>query len=355
MAGDNIYEGTTAEDYRQKFELPYKPLLDAGVTFHTSLGNHDDPAQRLSPLFHMNGDRYYTFTRGPVQFFALDSTDMTPEQVLWLQDALAASTAPWKIAYFHHPLYSSGMRHGPDLPLRRAIEPVLVAGGVQVVFSGHEHFYERLEPQRGIQYFISGAGGQLRRGNIRRSTQMAAGFDQDNSFMIVEATRDTLWFESVSRLGDVVDAGTVQRASPLRGSGGLALRAREARALRAGTSPLRGSGGLALRARGASPLRGSEGSHSLAGAFEHDDRGGSTRSTAPGSHEGHDGRHDDHQAGLGWRRAARLINQSIHQSIFNLQSSILSGCEGPRVPSRFAWRRGRRARGRGWARTRPPG
>jgi hypothetical protein len=214
--GDNMYGGQDPSDYERKFVLPYKGLLDAGVMFYGSLGNHDRPAQRFFKLLNMNGERYYTFTRGPAQFFAIDSTLMTQEQLRWLERELVESRASWKIAYFHHPLYSSGRRHGPELVLRGALEPILAAHGVQVVFTGHEHFYERLTMQNGIQHFITGAGGQLRRGNIRRSTQTAAGFDQDNSFMVVELTDDTMWFESVSRVGEIVDAGIVDRKTGIR-------------------------------------------------------------------------------------------------------------------------------------------
>jgi hypothetical protein len=214
--GDNMYGGQDPSDYERKFVLPYKALIDAGVNFYGSLGNHDRPDQRFYKLFNMNGERYYTFIRGPVQFFALDSTLMTQAQLQWLERQLLESSAEWKVAYFHHPLYSSGMRHGPSMVLRGSLEPILAAHGVQVVFTGHEHFYERLTIQNGIQHFITGAGGQLRRGNIRRSSQTAAGFDQDNSFMVVEATADTMWFESVSRLGETVDSGTIDRKTGIK-------------------------------------------------------------------------------------------------------------------------------------------
>ncbi|MCA1583822.1 MAG: metallophosphoesterase [Acidobacteria bacterium] len=214
--GDNIYGGQGVEDMERKFYLPYKPLLDRGVTFHASLGNHDELGQRFYKLFNMGGERYYTFTRGPVQFFALDSTLMTREQLNWLELGLERSTSPWKIAYFHHPLYSSGRRHGPQIVLRGALEPLLGSYGTQVVFAGHEHFYERLTSQRGIQHFIAGSGGQLRKGNIRRSSDTAAGFDTDNAFMVVEVNDDDLYFETISRQGETVDAGVVGRTGGIR-------------------------------------------------------------------------------------------------------------------------------------------
>jgi hypothetical protein len=210
--GDNMYGSQDVSDYERKFVIPYKPLIDAGIRFYASLGNHDERAQVSYPLFNMNGQPYYTFTRGDAQFFALDSTKMTREQLLWLERELAQSTAAWKIAYFHHPIYSSGLRHGPTLVLRTALEPIFGTFGVKVIFTGHEHFYERLHPRYGIQQFITGSGGQLRRNGLRRgSIETAAGNDTDNVFMLVTITGDELRFEAVSRLGAIVDSGLVTR------------------------------------------------------------------------------------------------------------------------------------------------
>ena len=210
--GDNLYGRQRPRDFARKFEEPYGPLLEAGVTFHATLGNHDQAHQKDYRPFNMHGRHYYTFTRGPVQFFALDSTDLTAAQLLWLARELARSTAPWKIGYWHHPLYSSGQRHGSNLDLRRSLEPLLVLGGVQVVFTGHEHFYERLVPQHGVRHFVVGSGGQLRRGNIRVGSPLTAmGFDADNSFLTVEATTDRMYFEAISRTGRIVDSGIIER------------------------------------------------------------------------------------------------------------------------------------------------
>jgi hypothetical protein len=214
--GDNLYGSQDPEDFQRKFVLPYTALLNAKVKFYAALGNHDRPSQRNYELFNMNGERYYTFAQGPAQFFALDSTLMTPQQVQWFEDALQRSSAPWKIAYMHHPLYSSGIRHGPELVLRRAIEPLLQRYGVQVVFAGHEHFYERLVPKNGVQHFINGAGGQLRLRDIRRTEDTAAGYDTDNSFMVARIRGDELYFEAINRRGWIVDSGIVQRLGGTR-------------------------------------------------------------------------------------------------------------------------------------------
>lgn len=212
MLGDNLYDGDTPRAYQQNFELPYRRLLNDGVKFYASLGNHDDPKQRLYRPFNMNGERYYTFKSGrqSVRFFALDSTSMSPDQLKWVEKELSQSRERWKICFFHYPLYSSGARHGSDLDLRASLEPLFVKYGVNVVFSGHEHFYERLKPQKGISYFISGAAAKLRKGNIKASDLTAKGYDEDNSFMLVEIQGDTLHYQTISRNGQTVDSGSIR-------------------------------------------------------------------------------------------------------------------------------------------------
>jgi len=80
-----------------------------------------------------------------------------------------------------------------------------------VVFSGHDHVYERLKPQRGIYYFVAGAAGQLRKGNLRPSVMTAAAFDQDQSFMLVEIAGAEMSFQAISRTGKTVDSGVIHK------------------------------------------------------------------------------------------------------------------------------------------------
>jgi 3',5'-cyclic AMP phosphodiesterase CpdA len=213
MLGDNLYGGEGANDYRKKFEEPYKPLLDAGVKFYAALGNHDDPAQRFYKPFNMSGERYYSF-KGPkpgVRFFALDSNYISKEQIDWLEKELAASGSDWKIAFFHHPLYSSGDTHGSDETLREQLEPLFLKYGVDVVFSGHEHFYERLKPQKGIEYFITGSSAKVRKGNITQTGMTAKGFDTGYSFMVIEIAGDQMHFQTLDESGKTIDSGAVKR------------------------------------------------------------------------------------------------------------------------------------------------
>jgi len=212
MLGDNIYGGHSARDLSQKFELPYKPLLDAGVKFYASLGNHDDPdiESRYRP-FNMNGERYYTFKRGDTQFYALDSTYMDAKQLTWFEKNLQNASAPWKISFFHHPLYNDGKMHGPDMDLRSRLVPFFQLYGMNAVFSGHEHAYERIKPEDNVYYFILGNSGKLVHNDFHRSEKMETSFDRDRTFMLVEIVEDSLYFQTISRSGETIDSGQIAR------------------------------------------------------------------------------------------------------------------------------------------------
>jgi hypothetical protein len=213
LVGDNLYGSERPQDFKKKFEEPYKPLLDAGVKFYASLGNHDAREQRYYKLFNMDGKLYYSFNPKPeVRFFALESTYPVPEQIKWFEDELKSSGSRWKIAFFHHPLYSSGERHGSELRLREVLEPLMLNNGVSVVFTGHDHFYERVKLQKGIAYFVVGSGGKLRSGDIDSRTGLTArGFDTDLAFLAAEIDGDQLYFNAISRQGKAVDSGVLHR------------------------------------------------------------------------------------------------------------------------------------------------
>jgi hypothetical protein len=210
LVGDNMYGSEKAADYKKKFEDVYRPLLDQKVKFYAALGNHDESNQRFYDHFNMNGEEYHRFEKGGVAFYCLNSNYMDKKQLQWLEGKLKADTSNWKVAFFHHPPYSSGGKHGSEVDLREVIEPLFVKYGVNVVFAGHEHFYERIKPQKGIYYFISGAGGKLRKGDVKRGSPLTAkAYDADMSFMLVEMTKDAMHFQVISRTGETVDSGVV--------------------------------------------------------------------------------------------------------------------------------------------------
>jgi len=212
MLGDNIYGGHSPSDLKKKFDEPYRPLLSEQIKFYASLGNHDNPDERFYEPFNMGGKRFYNFRRGNAEFFALDSNYMDPTQLDWLKKQLSLSSARWKICYFHHPLYSDAHFHGPDTDLRKRLEPLFEENHVDVVFCGHEHVYERLKPQNGIQYFVLGNSGELRAHDLRPAAEMAKGFDTDRCFAMFEIAGDRMYFETISRVGEVVDSGVIEKS-----------------------------------------------------------------------------------------------------------------------------------------------
>jgi hypothetical protein len=211
MMGDNLYGGESAKDFEAKFSEPYKQLLDENVKFYATLGNHDLALQTNYVNFNMNGKEFYRFKKGNVAFYSLNSNYMDKKQVKWLEDELAKDTSDWKVAFMHHPPYSSGGKHGSDNQLREIVEPIFLKYGVNVVLTGHDHFYERIKPQKGIYYFVSGAGGKLRSGDIKDGSPLTAkGFDRDMSFMLFEVVNSKeMHFQAISRTGETVDSGVL--------------------------------------------------------------------------------------------------------------------------------------------------
>ena len=213
MMGDNLYGGEKPKDFDKKFTIPYKPLLDGGVKFYAALGNHDDAAlQRNYKPFNMNGERFYSFKpQNGVRFFALDSNYVDKAQLDWLDKQLVVSGSEWKIMFFHHPLYSSGETHGSAELQRGLLEPVFLKYGVNVVLTGHEHFYERIKPQKGIAYFIIGSSAKLRKGDLVKSDLTAYGNDREYAFMLMEIAGDELFFQAINEQGKTIDTGSIRR------------------------------------------------------------------------------------------------------------------------------------------------
>ena len=227
MLGDNIYGSERPQDFERKFLRPYKPLLDADVEFHAALGNHDDPNQRYFKPFNLGGARYRTFKKGNARFFVIDSNYLDPAQMKWLERELSQSGSDWKIAYFHHPLYTTA-RRGPEIELRAMLEPMFAKYGVDVVFAGHEHIYERLNPQQDVHHFTVGGAAKLRKGDTRSDPSIAARFDRDRSFLLAEIAGDSLYFQAVTRTGAIVDKGVLVRREVRFATGGSSTTARPA-------------------------------------------------------------------------------------------------------------------------------
>ena len=209
MLGDNLYD----DDYTNEFSVPYKPLLDRGVKFYAALGNHDRDLEIHFKPFNMGDQDRYSFDQGNARFVALNSNHPTdPLQIKWLDQVYADAGTKWRIAFFHHPLYSSGQHAAESRDvIRPALEPTLIRNHVDVVFSGHDHLYERVKPQHEVNYFVSGGGGRY------LYDFKASAFDEigisEHHFMVAEIAGDRLFFEAITHTQQVLDCGVLYRTN----------------------------------------------------------------------------------------------------------------------------------------------
>ncbi|MFN8453805.1 MAG: metallophosphoesterase [Anaerolineae bacterium] len=191
--------------------LIYGPPFTATNHFFPALGNHDWYTSGATPYldyFTLPGnERYYDFVRGPVHFFAVDSDSSEPDgitsgstQGVWLQNRLTASTACWKLVYFHHAPYSSGP-HGSNTTLQWPFQ----SWGADAVLSGHDHTYERVVINN-FPYFVNGLGGYSRYAfeptpipgsQVRYNANFGA--------MLVTATPSAIIYQFITVGGIVVD------------------------------------------------------------------------------------------------------------------------------------------------------
>lgn len=211
LAGDNIYNNGEIEKIGAVFEKPYQGLLQQGVKFQACLGNHDvrtgnGDDQVRYPGFNMSG-RYYTFRRGDVQFFALDTNHNADwkAQLPWLEQELSRSNAPWKVVFGHHQIYSSG-QYGLNQPFIKTLTPLFQKYRVQLYINGHEHNYERTRPIDGTTYVICGGGAGTR--PVGRSKWTATSAER-LSFAVYEVYRDRILISGIGTNNQVFDKGII--------------------------------------------------------------------------------------------------------------------------------------------------
>lgn len=213
LLGDNVYPAGDPERIESTVYAPFEPLFGAGTELFAILGNHDvmsDTGDAQLEALGMAG-RWYAVERGDLLGIALDSTRPgDPEQLAWLEDTLESSDATWKLVALHHPPYSSGF-HGSHEELRRTFVPLFARYGVQVVFSGHEHDYQRTDPIDGVTYVVSGAGSRTRRTGVSEFTAVAY---STHHFVDLNVFDDHLLLRAIDQDGEQFDEVVVP-ASPM--------------------------------------------------------------------------------------------------------------------------------------------
>ena len=175
LLGDNVYPSGDPDRIEATVYEPFNGVLESGTELFAILGNHDVAGGLGDVQLDALGmpSRWYSVRRGDMLGIALDSNDPTnPEQLAWLEETLATTDATWKLVGLHHPPYSSGF-HGSNDDARRVFSPIFEKYGVQVVFSGHEHDYQRTNPINGVTYIVTGAGSRTRRTGTEDFTAVA--------------------------------------------------------------------------------------------------------------------------------------------------------------------------------------
>ncbi len=233
MLGDNIYGDTSFFGgrrggdpalFEEHFDEYYKPLLDSGVKFFATLGNHDMEADNGRSMiadkkrFHMVGSTgFYSFApeeeKGLITFYAVNSVTMVKGktdlgQIGWLRESLEKDKSTWKVVFMHHPIYTAIGGHRADTGLLAALEPVLVKGGVQLVLSGHNHYYARTKPIDGITHITSGGGGRSLV-SIKSTGQLVKAI-RTYQFMYFEASFGRLDYWSIDGDGREIDRGFLE-------------------------------------------------------------------------------------------------------------------------------------------------
>ena len=220
--GDNFYsigmESPSDPRWQTWWEDVYGSL---GITFYGALGNHDwghpdSPAAEIlysakTTTWKMPSS-YYTFTAGPVQFFALDtqSVALSERQLQWLDRELGRSTAPWKVVYGHHPIYSGGnYEDRPDLIAK--LLPVL-QGRADAYLCGHDHNLQALRPEGGVRFYIAGGGGAGL--YDLRPYERSIFASRSNGFAVIEAEATHLTVSLVDGTGTTVYTDTLKKESP---------------------------------------------------------------------------------------------------------------------------------------------
>jgi tartrate-resistant acid phosphatase type 5 len=217
--GDNFYEtGMNSPDdrrWRDWWENLYSPL---GITFYPSLGNHewyaDDGAaaeiEYRSPTWHFPAP-YYTYTAGPVQFFAVDTTEISEAEVLWLDKAIGESKSRWRVVYGHHPIFApEKKKSGEYLPYMQArLWPVL-KGRVDAYLCGHQHAMAHMEARDGVRFFMAGGGGAPL-GKVAKKSAGVVTAESEFGFLTLDADQATMAIAIFDSDGKPIDSEVITK------------------------------------------------------------------------------------------------------------------------------------------------
>ena len=213
--GDNNYPDGKAATINKNITIPYGRYITNDLStnrFWPSLGNHDYHVTNATPYINYftlpGNERYYDVDYGNVRLWAMDSERMTAAQTAWIETGLEASAACFDIVYFHHPPYSSG-KHGSSSKMQLPFD----AWGADVVLSGHDHLYERLNVN-GMAYFVNGAGGKALYSFRNISPFSVIRFNQTYGAMKIVVEGGHLTAQFITAAGTVIDTYALDKDCP---------------------------------------------------------------------------------------------------------------------------------------------
>jgi hypothetical protein len=243
--GDHMYYNFQLgrEDYRTL--SVFGPKMRS-VPFYFSMGNHDiNPTSFDQPFLQTfclptnpvtGTSHFYSFDQGDAHFAVLflpwltDVPELRPYQLTngspqysWLTNDLATSTKPWKFLFMHIPFANSGHHSLDDdnnngivdhVELQQMLLPIAQRYGVQVVFSGHEHDYERSNPMGGVHHIVVGGGGSFQPNDYFERDSANSQYYLRPGFVRVAVQGDSLLLQAIGTNGAVFDSMTIQRRPP---------------------------------------------------------------------------------------------------------------------------------------------
>jgi 3',5'-cyclic AMP phosphodiesterase CpdA len=212
LLGDLIYEDGDADLVDSRVKEPFQWMLDEEADLVPVLGNHDYQSHEQQQILAALGRdaSWYAEDLGPVRLVVLDSNRVEDRaQLRWLRHELSEPAAPgqWTVVAMHHPAYSSGV-HGSNQAVRRLWAPLFAEYRVPVVLAGHDHDYERSNPQDGVTYVVSGAGAKLRPVGHSDFTAVSA---STFHFLDLLFYKDRIAVRAIDQDGSLVDRFEIRR------------------------------------------------------------------------------------------------------------------------------------------------
>jgi len=210
LLGDLIYPDGNLDLLDQVLLDPYAPVLDGETILVPALGNHDIRQGSEKEILARLGRQspWYSQRTGSALIVVLDSNmPRDSDQLAWLESELAASQDRWIIAAMHHPPYSAGY-HGSSEEVREAFVPLFEKYGVDLVFAGHDHDYQRSRPIDNITYVVAGGGAKLRPTGTDSFTEISV---SALHYVDLEITNDAL-VATVVGLDRIIDEFTIPYA-----------------------------------------------------------------------------------------------------------------------------------------------